>query len=235
MTFCPFFLPPLLPDLRSVDLNWKMTWFSSATSSLLHKNQHASSREIWTCLLLFLAFSLPLCLTLFQCCLFYLSAVKASQALLSFVVRNLYLPKGGISDWHRQPLSSPFRRKQCFPLPPEETAPLLSLSSTLFSLLPSSPFPIALSSILQAHYTPAHSPGSNIAVKCARGSMHTHIQTTNSPHKRHHLFVHRLSNKGDGLKQRQVKHQRFILFFPFIHLLNKFGKTTRKACCYILR
>lgn len=128
MTLCPFFLLPLLPDLRSVDLNWKMTWFSSATSSLLHKNQHASSREIWTCLLLFLSFSLPLCLTLFQCCLFYLSAVKASQALLSFVVRNLYLPKGGISDGHRQPLSSPFCRKQCFPLPPEETAPLLSLS-----------------------------------------------------------------------------------------------------------
>lgn len=146
MTFCPFFLLPLLPDLQSVDLNWKMTWFGSATSSLLHKNQHASSREIWTCLLLFLPFPPSLCLTLFLCCLFYLSAVKASQALLSFVVRNLYLPKGGISDWHRQALSSPFRRKQCSPLPPEETAPPPppTLSLSLFSLLPSSPFPITL-------------------------------------------------------------------------------------------
>lgn len=122
MTFSPFFLLPLLPDLQSVDLNWKMTWFSSATSSLLHKNQHASW-DLNAFVVVFLSFPPSLCLTLFLCCLFYLSAVKASQALLGFVVRNLYLPKGGISDWHRQPLSSPLRRKQCSPLLPEETPP----------------------------------------------------------------------------------------------------------------
>lgn len=134
MSFSPFFLLPLLPNLQSVDLNWKMTWFSSAACSLLYKNQHASSREIWALLLL----SLPLSLlssflslsslsrpfTVFLCVVFfYLSAVKASQALLGFVVRNLYLPKGGISDWHRQPLSSLPRRKQCSPLLPEEPPP----------------------------------------------------------------------------------------------------------------
>lgn len=137
MTFNPFFLLPLLPDLQSVDLNWKMTWFSSAASSILYKNQHASSREIWTRLLLCFSPhpSLSLSYSLSLCCLFYLSAVKASQALLGFVVRNLYLPKGGISDWHRQPLSSPPRRKQCSPLPPEETPPPPPLSSAK----PSSP------------------------------------------------------------------------------------------------
>lgn len=75
MTFSPFFLLPLLLDLQSVDLNWKMTWFSSATSSLLHKNQHASSREIWTRLLLCfslsplsLSYSLSVLSFLFICC-----------------------------------------------------------------------------------------------------------------------------------------------------------------------
>lgn len=161
MTLCPFFLLPLLPDLQRVDLNWKMTWFGSATSSLLHKIQHASSRKIWTRLLLRLSFPPSLCLALFLCCLFYLSAVKASQALLSFVVRNLYLPKGGISDWHRQPLSSPSRREQCSPPPPEET--LFLPPSALFSLLPSCPPPSLTfpshSCILQAHNTPACSLG----------------------------------------------------------------------------
>lgn len=154
MTFSPFFLLPLLPDLQSVDLNWKMTWFSSATSSLLHKNQHASW-DLNAFVVVFLSFPPSLCLTLFLCCLFYLSAVKASQALLGFVVRNLYLPKGGISDWHRQPLSSPLRRKQCSPLLPEETPLLPTLPFTSAKPPPSPSHP----SILQAHNTLAHSPG----------------------------------------------------------------------------
>lgn len=142
MTFCPFFLLPPLLYLQRVDLNWKMTWLGSATSSLLHKNQHASSRKIWTRLLLRLTFPPSLCLALFLCCLFYLSAVKASQALLGFVVRNLYLPKGGISDWHRQPLSSPPRREQCSPSPPEETLYPPPLSSHFCQATP--PPPITL-------------------------------------------------------------------------------------------
>lgn len=65
MTLSPFFLLPLLPNLQSVDLNWKMTWFSSAASSLLHKNQHASSREIWAvCYCLSPPLSLCFCLSI---------------------------------------------------------------------------------------------------------------------------------------------------------------------------
>lgn len=144
----------LLLNLKSGNLYWKMTWFSSAASSLLHKNQHTSSREIWTCLWsfsLFLSFSLSLSYYLSLCCLFYLSTVKASQALLGFVVRNLYLPKGGISDWHRQPLSSLPSRKQCSPLLPEETSP-------------SFPHP----SLLPSHHTPTPHHSTRSSFRLAR-------------------------------------------------------------------
>lgn len=70
---------PLLLDLQSVDLNWKMTWFRSAACSLLYKNQHASSREIWTRLLLSFplslwssSLSLSLSFTGFLCVVFFI-------------------------------------------------------------------------------------------------------------------------------------------------------------------
>lgn len=79
MTSSSFFLLPLLLDLQSVDLNWKMTWFSSPASSWLHKNQHASSCEIWTRLLLCFSLFSPLTY-------FLLSRSPSLSVLLSFSV-----------------------------------------------------------------------------------------------------------------------------------------------------
>lgn len=101
MTLSPFFLLPLLPNLQSVDLNWKMTWFSSAASSLLHKNQHASSREIWgicyclsppLSLSLFLSFRL--CLTIFLCVVFFYLFTKGQSSASRLCCQKPLFTKG---------------------------------------------------------------------------------------------------------------------------------------------
>lgn len=49
---------------------------------------------------------------------FFLSPLKASQTLLAFVVRNFYLPKKGVSEWHgRGLLSLASRERSSLSLP----------------------------------------------------------------------------------------------------------------------
>lgn len=162
-TLGSFFLLPPLPGQPRVDLNWKMTWFRSAAPSLLHKNQHASSplRDLRS---LFLSFSpSPHHLTPTAsvspslsdhpslCSLFLFTHERASRAPLGFVVRNLYLPKGGISEWHRQPLSSLPSREQCSPLTPENSPhPHFPFSSPFALAKPPPPPPPPYPFILQA-------------------------------------------------------------------------------------
>lgn len=108
MTFSSFFLLTLLLDLQSVDLNWKMTWFSSSASSRLHKNQHASSCEIWARLLLCFSLFSPLAHSLFslsplahflsyslsQCCLFLFIRCKGQSSAARLCCQKPLFTKG---------------------------------------------------------------------------------------------------------------------------------------------
>lgn len=145
MSFSPFFLLPLLLDLQSVDLNWKMTWFSSAACSLLYKNQHASSREIWTLLLLsfplslslslvFLSFSFfpfYLCNGLSLCCLFLFICCKGQSSAARLCCQKPLFTKGR-NKWLTQTTSFiPASPQALFPstargTPPTPLPPLTS-------------------------------------------------------------------------------------------------------------
>lgn len=108
-TLGSFFLLPPLPGQPRVDLNWKMTWFRSAASSLLHKNQHASSplRDLRSLFLSFspsphhlttsppLPLSLHLCPTILPCVVFFYLLTKGPVERLSALLSETFIYQRG--------------------------------------------------------------------------------------------------------------------------------------------
>lgn len=123
-----------------VDSNWSLTCFWQGVCSLFNQNQHAhTSPDLRGHTFLFLLvfffvvpLSLSLSLSLFRpyiqsahwCLFLFISpSLEARQMLLAFVVRNLYLPKRRVSEWHGRGLLSPASRQRSSLRLPKE-APL---------------------------------------------------------------------------------------------------------------
>lgn len=94
-------LATLIPPERRAGLLWLLLICSIKISTLpvLRSERFCCCAPPPLPPLLFSSLSPPFRVAVFLCVVFfYLSTVKASQMLLGFVVRKLYLPKGGISE-----------------------------------------------------------------------------------------------------------------------------------------
>lgn len=158
---------------QSVDLSWRLTLFTLATTSLLHKNQHASTFDFWK-LLLSHSLSCSLCLSV--CCLFSFICCKGHSGAAQLCCQKPLFTKGR-NKWVTQTAAFiPASPQALFPSTAKKGGP--SNPSPTLHFCQASPIPLYCnppSCSLKTHQpTPL---GGNLTVESTPTNKHTFTKT----------------------------------------------------------